>query len=159
MKQMKFFCGVITALLTMGVSATMTSCNSDDEYYETSNYTLAKKRITRSAENGHSYSLKKQEYVKFCDSVSCSFTADYVVTPPFGGSVAISDVNGYEFTKIELRGPRISVLYGDMVNILYNLKAFHIEENESQVDTVIYDTIEYNCDVLRKYPLSFFQPL
>ena len=51
------------------------------------------------------------------------------------------------------------MLYGDMVNILYNLKAFHIEENESQVDTVIYDTIEYNCDVLRKYPLSFFQPL
>lgn len=45
-----FYGGASAAVFTLLSIFAASSCNSDDEYYESSNYTLAKKRVTRATE-------------------------------------------------------------------------------------------------------------
>lgn len=40
--------GIYAIMFMFITSAVLSSCNSEDEYYENSNYTLASKRMTRS---------------------------------------------------------------------------------------------------------------
>lgn len=49
MKKKLILCGVCTIALILAAAVSVVSCSSDDEYYEGGNYTLANKRVTRSA--------------------------------------------------------------------------------------------------------------
>ena len=45
-----FYSGASAAVFTLLSIFAASSCSSDDEYYESCNYTLAKKRVTRATE-------------------------------------------------------------------------------------------------------------
>lgn len=47
--------GIYAIMFMFITSAVLSSCNSEDEYYENSNYTLASKRMTRSESGGTSH--------------------------------------------------------------------------------------------------------
>lgn len=66
--------GAFAAVAAIVAASSFISCSSDDEYYENGNYTLANKRMTRSAET----------FVPVCsDTVYTNYGFDFTPVQPF----------------------------------------------------------------------------
>lgn len=65
--------GIYAIMFMFITSAVLSSCNSEDEYYENSNYTLASKRMTRSESGGTSHPSPSIMYMKGNEEVEVDF--------------------------------------------------------------------------------------
>lgn len=65
--------GIYAIMFMFITSAVLSSCNSEDEYYENSNYTLASKRMTRSESGGTSHPSPSIMYMEGNEEVEVDF--------------------------------------------------------------------------------------
>lgn len=65
--------GIYAIMFMFITSAVFSSCNSEDEYYENSNYTLASKRMTRSESGGTSHPSPSIMYKEGKEDVEVDF--------------------------------------------------------------------------------------
>ncbi len=65
--------GIYAIMFMFITSAVFSSCNSEDEYYENSNYTLASKRMTRSESGGTSHPSPSIMYKEGKEDVEVGF--------------------------------------------------------------------------------------
>lgn len=151
----EFLVGSLCATaLTITAALSVVSCSNDDEYYEDSNYTLANKRVTRGNPETGFYTLYKNENVKFSDELSCNVSASYSVSHFGGGTIAINSVSNCDFYRI---GYTRITNTSNIVNVDFEIDVAKIKPDESNPDSIKYDTIIYSKSVTRKYPLTMFR--
>lgn len=114
--------GIYAIMFMFITSAVLSSCNSEDEYYENSNYTLASKRMTRSESGGTShpspsimYKEGNEEVEVDFESVRLHFKVEWDGGKLHGsssaGNITVSyidydQVSGYEYYYDSLNIPR-----------------------------------------------------
>ena len=155
MKKRKIiFGGVCATGIAVAAMLSVVSCSGDDECYEGGNYTLAKKRVTRSELEGGTYVLEQVEQTEFDDGVSRNVSVLYSIPRFGGGNIAVKSVSDCDFYR--LSSNYISST-GNLVDIGFEIKAAIIKKDDSRPDSIKYDTIFYSGCVKRKYSLTMFK--